>query len=149
MRVIVTGSRDWEGRAAEFEIHRVLQRLESLADTLGSKLTNRLSGFVDSPGPRLTIVHGGCPRGADAIVDRWARRRDYEPEIHAPDWKMGKSAGIFRNTYMVDLGADMCIGFIRNTSPGTLDCLYKASAAGIPTFPIRWEDTHHRETVEE
>lgn len=135
MRVIITGSRDWEGRLAEFEIHSVLDKLEKMAEKLRSP---------------LVIVHGGCPTGADAIVDRWATRRDYEPEVHEVNWKTGgKAAGMFRNTHMVNLGAAMCIGFIRNGSPGTLDCLNKALAAGIPTYPILWEGTLAMEPVEE
>lgn len=134
MRVIITGSRDWEGRLAESRICLVLNHLEQLA------------GALESP---LVIVHGGCPRGADAIVDRWARRRDYEPEVHAPDFSLKGDPMPARNIYMIHKGADMFIGFIRNGSPGTLDCLNKALEAGIPAYAILWDHTRHQEPVEE
>lgn len=125
MRVLFTGSRNWEGVIAEQRIGFVLRRLEDLSIALGSK---------------LVIVHGGCPTGADAIVDRWARRRDYEPEVHPADWvNYGKAAGPIRNVTMVADGADMCIGFLRDRSRGTRDCLTVARVAGIPTFTIHWD----------
>jgi len=124
VRVLITGSRNWEGRWAERELGLILDTLELLAD------------FLNSP---LIIVHGDCPTGADALADRWARSRDYEPEIHPANWVTGgKGAGLFRNSHMVNLGADMCIGFLRDSSKGTTDCLTKAKAAGIPTFVVHW-----------
>lgn len=124
MRVLFTGSRNWEGGIAEQRIWFILQKLEDLSVALGSQ-------FV--------IVHGGCPSGADAVVDRWARRRDYEPEVHPADWAThGKAAGPIRNVEMVTDGADLCIGFLRDGSRGTKDCLTVARVAGIPTFTIHW-----------
>lgn len=125
MRVLFTGSRNWEGRIAEQRIWFILGRLEDLSVALGSQ---------------LVIVHGGCPTGADAIVDRWARRRDYEPEVYPADWaKYGKAAGPIRNEEMVNSRPDMCIGFLRSESRGTVNCLEIAVAVGIPTFMIHWE----------
>ena len=86
MRILVTGSRDWEGPWAEGRIHAVLRALENLYNTVTVNLVDQ---FI--------IVHGGCPTGADAIADRWARRRWYEPEVHDADWAhLGKSAGFIR-----------------------------------------------------
>jgi Protein of unknown function (DUF2493). len=124
MRVLITGSRNWEGFLAESRVGHVLDMVQYLSLAL------------DSP---LVIVHGGCPTGADAIADRWARRRDYEPEVHPANWSIGgKGAGMFRNNHMVKLGADMCIGFLRDASRGTTHCLIAAKAAGIPTFTVHW-----------
>jgi hypothetical protein len=124
MRVLITGSRNWEGVWAEARLRGVLDRVE------------RLSVHLVSP---LVIVHGGCPTGADAIADRWARRRDYEPEVNEAEWiKWGRSAGPARNTLMVNKGADMCIGFLRDSSRGTLDCIEKARGVAIPTFVVHW-----------
>ena len=124
MRVLITGSRNWEGVWAETEVGVVLMAVECLSIVLRSP---------------LVIVHGGCPTGADAIADRWARRRDYEPEVHPADWaRWGKGAGPMRNVKMVEAGADMCIGFLRDSSKGTLHCLEMARIAQIPTFTVHW-----------
>ena len=124
MRILTTGSRDWAGIFAETEIGVVLMSVEALSIVLRSP---------------LVIVHGGCPTGADAIVDRWARRRDYEPEVYEANWSFGKAAGPLRNRVMVYKGADLCVGFLKNNSRGTLDCLRKARAFGIPTFEVGWK----------
>lgn len=128
MRLLATGSRDWEGRHATIRIQVLLDTLLSLCEHLGEK---------------LTVVHGDCPTGADQIIDAWARRRDYAGvtvEPHPADWRQfGKGAGPRRNQQMVDLGADMCIGFLRDHSSGTRNCLSLARNANIPTFTVPWE----------
>jgi hypothetical protein len=126
MRVIVCGSRNWEGFWAEYRIGEVMAGVEELAVVLGSP---------------LQIVHGGCPTGADAIVDRWAWRRDHEVHIFEAHWdKYGKAAGPLRNSNMAYGGGDLCIGFLRDNSRGTIDMTAKAKAAKIPTFIIPWDE---------
>ena len=127
MRLLTTGSRDWEGPRAEAGIQQVLNAVLSLSETLNSP---------------LTVVHGACPTGADQCVDRWARRRDdtVALETHPADWrKLGKRAGPIRNQDMVDRGADLCIGFLKDGSTGTRNCLALAKNAKIPTFIVDWD----------
>lgn len=125
MRVIVCGSRDWTGIWATSRIHDVMVALEVLAQALGQK---------------LEIVHGGCPTGADAIVDRWARRRDYEPVIFEAAWsELGRAAGPLRNSNMARAGGDICVGFLKDNSSGTIDMTGKAKKYGITTFTVDWE----------
>lgn len=126
MRVIVTGSRDWEGPAATERINKILLAVEILANALNSP---------------LQLVHGNCPTGADAIADRWARRRGYEPILYHAEWgKLGKPAGFIRNTSMALGGGDLCIGFLKDNSKGTIDMTEKAKAQRIPTFIIDWDE---------
>lgn len=129
MRVIVTGSRNWEGPWPEWTVYTVLQRLKDLCDSLGES--------------ELVLVHGDCPTGADRLVDAWGRRRGndgVQVEAYPANWRVyGKAAGPVRNTAMVDAGADMCIGFHRGGSTGTGDCVYKAREAQIPTFVVAWD----------
>jgi hypothetical protein len=123
-RVICTGSRDWEGAWATERIGEVLQSVWAMTTTLGVQLVLR---------------HGDCPTGADAIVDRWGRRRSgVAVETYQANWTLGRSAGPRRNQDMVNDGAEMCIGFHRNNSLGTWDCLQRAIADNIPTFVIPW-----------
>lgn len=124
MRVIVCGSRDWEGIEPAERIHRVLTACEIMANVLQSP---------------FQLIHGGCPTGADAIADRWARRRGYEPMVYGAKWdEYGPAAGPIRNSNMALGGADLCIGFLKDNSRGTIDMTEKAKAQKIPTFIIKW-----------
>lgn len=125
MRVIITGSRNWEGQWAEQRICAVLRALEILSETVDNR--------------PITWVHGGCPIGADAIADRWCRRRMYEPVVYEADWaKLGKAAGPIRNTNMALAGGDVCVGFNRGNSNGTVDMMEKARRHNIWVIEIKW-----------
>lgn len=135
MRILITGSRDWRDRDA---IYDDLDQLWDLA------------------GGRLTIVHGWCETGADAIADEWGHSiTGVTVERHAALW--GAScrttcppghrrpsrhprhagttycplAGHYRNQEMVDLGADQVRAYQLNYSRGTQDCIDRAKAAGL------------------
>jgi hypothetical protein len=113
-RVLITGSRDWEDRDL---IYEVLNGLEA----------------------KSTIVHGDCPTGADKMADEWA---DCQPDIrverYPADWETyGRSAGPRRNKKMVNLGADVCLAFIKNNSRGASGTAKLAEEAGIKV--IRYE----------
>lgn len=111
MRVLVTGSRDW------VDIELIRDELEKLA----------------TPNSFITVIHGACPRGADAIADIWAQQRAFINERHPADWSAhGKAAGFKRNAEMVNLGADVCLAFIRNGSKGATHTADLAEKAGIP-----------------
>jgi hypothetical protein len=127
VRVIVSGSRDWGGIYAEARIQTILNVLLALADSIGQK---------------LTIVHGDCPTGADAIVDRWCRRREDQVIIdpHPANWSMGPVGGPIRNQYMVNRGADMCLVFMKDGSRGASNMAALARQADIPTFVVPWEE---------
>ena len=129
MRLLVTGSRDATGIRIEHRIQMILDTFLALCDMLGVK---------------LTVVHGACPSGTDAIVDRWARRRDDSGvvvETHPANWALFKrNAGPIRNQRMVDLGADMCIGFVYGASIGTRHTLSLARNAKIVTFMVNLDE---------
>lgn len=70
MRVLVTGSRSWP------KAHQVGAILDECAAT------------AVAIGQPLIVVHGACPRGADAFADAWARQaieRDGDWLRMAPD----------------------------------------------------------------
>lgn len=109
-RVLVTGSRDWEN-------------WDTIYDAL-SKIHEAIGDFI--------LVHGGA-RGADEMANIWAHRTGVTAEVHPADWKThGKKAGFLRNTEMVKSGADMCLAFVRDGSPGATGCAELAEKAGIP-----------------
>lgn len=125
LRVIVTGSRSIP--YTEWEKVKAILDLES--DYLIEKY-----GVV-AP----IIVHGGA-RGIDTMARTWAERNCAMSEKHWPDYKRyGRMrAPHVRNKLMVDLGAHLVIGIVKDDSKGTRSCLDKAEAAGIEVHEHAW-----------
>jgi hypothetical protein len=96
---LVTGSRTWHDIAA---------------------IEQALAVILDRDPEGVLLVHGACPRGADAIAAAYAARTSgYQIEAHPADWlRYGRAAGHRRNAEMIALGADGCAAFIRGGSPG-------------------------------
>lgn len=94
--------------------------------------------YGQSEGP-LTVVHGKCPNGADLHAALWCiAARDAQANVieepHPAAWDQhGKRAGFLRNSKMVDLGADVCLAFIREESKGASMTADLAEQAGIET----------------
>lgn len=114
-RILVTGSRDWTD---EVTIRDALKAWHAA---------------LSRDGEEVVLVHGAA-RGADRIAKKiWVEEMGLVDEPHPARWRQyGKAAGPMRNTEMVDLGADTCLGFPLEQSVGTFDCLDKAKAADIP-----------------
>jgi hypothetical protein len=114
-RLLVTGSRTWRDIAA---------------------IEQALAVILDRHPEGVLLVHGACPRGADAIAAAYAARTPgYQVEEHPADWhRYGRAAGHRRNAEMIASGADGCAAFIRGGSPGSTSAVRLASAAGIPVW---------------
>jgi hypothetical protein len=115
-RVLITGSRSWTDE-------------QTIRDALAS--------VISLHGPEnVVVVHGACPRGADALADRVATSwgGGLTVERHPADWDThGRSAGFRRNAHMVSLGASLCLAFIVDRSAGASHTARLAERAGIPT----------------
>lgn len=112
-RILITGSRSWTDE-----------------QTIRHALTVRYDAT-----PQAVLVHGDCPRGADAIADLVWRNLGGRVETHPAKWDLyGKPAGHIRNDEMVQAGADECLAFILDGSPGASGCMRAAVKAGIPTL---------------
>jgi hypothetical protein len=110
-RILVTGSRTWDD---------ALVLAAALAEAA-----------QDEP---VTVVHGACPSGADRLADVIATATGWTVERHPARWgELGKRAGFVRNAHMVNLGADVCLAFIRDGSRGASHTAALAEDAGIRT----------------
>ena len=107
-RVLVTGSRAWTDETA-----------------IAAALRQHWDGAA-------VLVCGACPRGADAIAERLWTTWGGRVERHPADWASGRDAGMRRNAAMVMAGADICLAFIRDRSPGASHTARLAEHAGIP-----------------
>jgi len=113
MRILVTGSRNWDDRST---ISLVLRK------------------YFDS-NRTAVLVHGAYHRGADQIADQIWRSLGGTVEPHPAMWELhGKSAGPIRNQEMCNLGADVCLAFPLGASPGTRDCMRRAGMHHIPVI---------------
>jgi hypothetical protein len=115
MRVLVTGSRDWNliGTIKE-ELLRVLVEMEAAPH-------------------QITVVHGGA-RGADKIAGSIAASIGMNVEVFPAQWNTyGKRAGYLRNAEMVNSGPAICLAFIKDQSRGATMCADLAEDAGIET----------------
>lgn len=114
MRVIVTGSRNYEDAGAVFDALDTVHLMHEA----------------------FTLVHGACRTGADYWAHIWAGLRldrGVTEELHPADWKThGLSAGPIRNAEMIKAGADLVLAFPLPGGRGTQHMIRLAKEAGIP-----------------
>ena len=129
-RVLVTGSREWKDREA---IYKALTK--AVKD--------------NSHGWRVILVHGDA-RGADRMADSVAREMGWSIEKHPARWeehtdncphyhegeRVCMDSGKRRNKEMVELGADVCVAFVKDNSTGTAHCMTLAAKKNIPVIRI-------------
>lgn len=125
-RVLVTGSRTW---------------------TDGRIIARAFLGLLDLGEP-ITIVHGACERGADALAHERAHPLGFGVERHPADWKKhGHAAGPIRNREMVatlDPERDLVLAFWDGASKGTLGTIKLARDRGV-TVRVYRSDGHYAE----
>lgn len=128
MRILITGSRDWDDRLT------IIRALSEFVSCHAEKGYDSQGNFVDWLTPNWTLVSGNCPTGADVICEDYAVGRFWNLELHPADWeKYGRAAGPIRNKEMVDLGANVCFAFIKNKSRGATGTVNLATDAKIHT----------------
>lgn len=127
IRILVTGSRNW---TQPFMVTRALDGIEA------QRFTTH----------KMLVVHGNCNKGADYAAKQWCLDMDgyaIDHEPHAAVLGSGNRGGPLRNKYMVNLGADVCLAFIRDNSSGATGCARMAEEAGIPTARYLWDAVNH------
>lgn len=127
MRVIVTGSRNWDDPQAVW-----------------AALDYTYERHPMAPDEEFIVVHGDCPSGADRHAKEWCAHaakngRSVTEEPHPANWELyGKYAGFKRNRKMAELGAQLCLAFIRDGSRGTRHMAGQSESRGIRTARFRW-----------
>jgi hypothetical protein len=122
MRILITGSRDWIFPGP-------------IRDAIAVVPTGS------------TVIHGDC-KSADKMAASIAKELGLTVEDYPADRdRYGpKKAGPIRNSQMVATGPDVCLAF--GDTGGTMDCVSKAKAAGIPVFqhpiPKNWPELLER-----
>ena len=118
-RLLVTGSRTWGSEAADTV--RLRQALNHVAQEVGYRTP--------------ILIHGGA-RGLDRLAASHWRGLGLPTEEHLPDWDgpWGRQAGFRRNELMVNLGANLCLAFIRDQSRGATHCANFAERRNIRTI---------------
>jgi len=121
MRVLITGSRNWTDASL-------------ILDTILRSIPH------DVPLEEVTLVHGGCPSGADALASGLCREYQMTEEVHRADWgRDGKAGGPRRNQFMVDTRPDLVLAFPLGGSRGTRDCIRRAQVARLPMIVTEGE----------
>jgi hypothetical protein len=118
VKFIICGSREIgdDGAGSAHEMHALCGLVDAIAERLRSP---------------TEIFSGGC-RGMDVVGEMWAKQRRIPVRRFPADWNThGKSAGPMRNAAMV-AEADALVAIHYPDSRGTIDCIRKAQAKGIP-----------------
>jgi len=114
MRVLICGSRYWEGR---------------------EEIREKITKLFDENKHDMLVIHGAA-RGADTIAGEEASKLGIPVEAYPADWKKyGRAAGAIRNTSMISIGKpDLVLAFHEdlNKSKGTANMVRQARKAGIP-----------------
>jgi len=130
MKILVTGSRDW---------NRYLPIVDALVDFV------KYNGLFPSD---VTLIHGDCPTGADAIAKHIAEEMGMNVKPYPAHWKhtekcekdcskvQGRAAGPIRNQQMIDENPDIVKAFAFHedleNSKGTKDIVNRLKKAKIP-----------------
>lgn len=129
-RVLVTGGRGYN------KIHTVYEKLDMIKEQYGD----------------ITIVHGGCPTGADAMADSWAKLNGCIIEEYKAKWddlshpdarikvnswgkKYDANAGHRRNMKMAKTKPDLVVAF--PGGPGTKNMIECANEVGLNILKIK------------
>lgn len=136
-RILVTGSRRWDDETRIGLVLKGVREQEHFADAV---LVHGAAQGVDRFAAAAWISLGGR---AEPHPARWGQcSRDCPPNHQRGGGERRRycpTAGHRRNKRMVDLGADLCLVFLRDNSAGTRDCRRRAEAAGIPCLTFDYD----------
>lgn len=84
----------------------------------------------------ITTLIEGCAVGADRLAEEWAALRAVSVEHFPANWKLGRSAGVRRNSRMLADGEpEYVVAFDLGTS-GTADMVRKSREWGLSVLVV-------------
>ena len=88
---------------------------------------SHVEAFISEHGKPDLIVSGGA-RGADTLARNYAQEHQIPIQEFLPNWKLGRHAGILRNTDIVQASTHV-LAFPSKQGRGTQDSMKKATEA--------------------
>ena len=121
MRVLVCGGRNYDNYE---ELYAVLDWIDCSWEG------------PETFGP-ISVIISGHAKGADALSEQWAKKREVSLEIYPAEWDVyGKGAGFIRNQQMIDEGLpDLVVAF--SGGKGTMNMIKLSNQANIPLYNVR------------
>jgi len=115
LKIVVTGGRDYTGKG----LLKVLRTI-----------------YAATPDGHLTIIHGGCPTGADAVAHSFCRSLSVNEQEFKADWDQhGKYAGPLRNLKMLCESKPNLV-IATSGGRGTANCVERSQSLEIPVLRI-------------
>ncbi len=109
---------------------------------IGSRTFNNYSyakqhilNIIQKNGISINKIISGGASGADKIAETFAKKFNIPIEVIAADWKLGRSAGVIRNTDIIKK-SEYVIAFWDKKSKGTLDSINKAKRLNRKLFVV-------------
>lgn len=111
----IVGSRH---RDREEDYHAVAERFEEVVKSIGlNRGTTDVEGNIMR---NVTIVSGGCSRGADRFAEILAGEYGLQKVVYRPQWREhGKRAGLLRNVLIAEQSDILIACVSKNRQGGT------------------------------
>lgn len=103
-----------------------------------SIIVKTMIDFVKNYDTEFILIHGAA-KGVDTQAANYARQLGWEVFPFKPDWKIGKRAGLDRNSDMINDKPDFGIFIPGEESRGTYDCLEKYKLTNKPYILYHYE----------
>lgn len=108
-----------------------------------------LRDVLDGHRDKIDLLVSGGARGADTLAQKYAKENGIPILIYYPEWKkLGKQAGIIRNTLIADQ-ADVMVAFAYKTSRGTRHAISYMRGLDKPVVVIDLEKENGKGKEEE
>lgn len=87
---------------------------------------------------KISVVLSGCARGADLCGEKWAISSGIPISRFPAEWsRLGRKAGVFRNTLMAN-SADALIAVWDGNSSGTANMIHQARQKNLRVFVFKF-----------
>jgi len=103
--------------------------------TINESHKDKVFKIFDTCPWQITEVICGCAKGVDTLGEDWAKSKGIPVRRFPADWSIGKSAGVIRNSNMVNYGEASLIVW-DGVSRGTFDTINKSWKKGYKSIHV-------------